>query len=90
MLAERRKHPRTGMRKLLYKLQSSWLARGIRIGRDGRHMPVLLALAFSLTLLLLSRLFPYLAQRLTIIHHEEDGLHMVGVVSSFFPLPCSY
>lgn len=35
VLAERRKHPRMGVRKLLYKLQSSWLARGIRIGRDG-------------------------------------------------------
>jgi len=32
--AERQKHPRLGVRKLLYKLQSSWLARGIRMGRD--------------------------------------------------------
>jgi transposase InsO family protein len=34
VLAERRKHPRMGVRKLLHKLKSSWLARGIRIGRD--------------------------------------------------------
>ena len=34
VLAERRKHPRMGVRKLLHKLRPVWLARGIRIGRD--------------------------------------------------------
>ena len=44
---------------------------------------VLLALVLSLGLLLASRLFPHQAGRLSIIHHEEDGLHIAGVISFF-------
>jgi Flp pilus assembly protein protease CpaA len=44
---------------------------------------VLLALIISLLLLLVSRLFPDLAKRLAIIHQEEDGLHIAGVISFF-------
>ncbi len=44
---------------------------------------VLLALGLVLVLFLLVRLFPNLAQRLAIVHVEEDGNHIAGVVGFF-------
>ncbi len=43
----------------------------------------LLALVLSLTVLSLSRMFPDLARRLSIIHQEEDGLHIAGAINFF-------
>ena len=44
---------------------------------------VLLALGLVLLIFLLVRLFPNLAQRLAIVHVEEDGNHIAGVVGFF-------
>ena len=49
----------------------------------GGALAVLLALGISLLLLLISRKFTHLVQRLAIIHQEEDGLHIAGVISFF-------
>ena len=49
----------------------------------GGALAVLLALGISLLLLWVSRKFTHLVQRLAIIHQEEDGLHIAGVISFF-------
>ena len=44
---------------------------------------VLLALGFLLLLFLAARLFPALAERLVILHEEENGRHVSGVPGFF-------
>ena len=44
---------------------------------------VLLALGLVLLIFLLVRLFPNLSQRLAIVHVEDDGNHIAGVVGFF-------
>ena len=49
----------------------------------GGVVAVLPALGFLLLLFLTARLFPGLAERLVILHNEDDGRHIAGVVGFF-------